>query len=162
MQFYHLHHCIQNWAWRHSRSVWMKKWSNPDLRRTVNIFRPFVFLPHSCCQYVAPLLLINSIKRERERERGPKDNKLWGRKNNFLPTLLAGLIIALTRDRFMGENKQTYYAHVRFHTNMGPSTGRAVKVYTPPWAKEKGRVWFGTSKGRQAIHMEIEKPMFGK
>lgn len=34
----------------------------------------------------------------------------------------------------------------------------------PFGAKEKGEiwVWFGTSKDRKVIHMEIEKQMFGK
>lgn len=30
------------------------------------------------------------------------------------------------------------------------------------WAKEKGELWLGTSKGREAIHLEVEKQMFGK
>lgn len=30
------------------------------------------------------------------------------------------------------------------------------------WAKEKGELWFGTSKGTKAMHIGIEKQMFGK
>lgn len=29
-------------------------------------------------------------------------------------------------------------------------------------AKEKGALWFGTLKGRKAVHLEMEKQMFGK
>lgn len=33
----------------------------------------------------------------------------------------------------------------------------------PSWAKEKGMgMWFWTSQGRKAIHMELEKQMFDK
>lgn len=50
----------------------------------------------------------------------------------------------------------------KLHKNMEPRTDLAIKACMPPLAKEKGELWFGASKGRKLIHMEIEKQMFGK
>lgn len=45
---------------------------------------------------------------------------------------------------------------------MGPRTDLEIKACMPTLAKEKAELWFGTSKGRISIHMEIEKQMFDK
>lgn len=40
---------------------------------------------------------------------------------------------------------------------------RQLKAYMPSWTKEKGvDLWFRTSKGRKAIHIEIERHVFRK
>lgn len=47
-----------------------------------------------------------------------------------------------------------------FHKNMEPED---VEAYVPSWAKEMGQgMWFETSQGRKAIHIEIEKQIFDK
>lgn len=43
-----------------------------------------------------------------------------------------------------------------------PRTNQVFEACLPPCAKEKGDYWFGTSKGRKAIHTEIEKQIFGE